>query len=113
MSKSLFTRWCMALAIGLGLLPGTAKADEHGAIYTMDNAAAGNHVLIFQRDEMGQLRNAGSIATGGSGTGAPQGLPSQASVLLSHDGQWLFGCKAGSGEISVLEISPRGVTLAD
>jgi 6-phosphogluconolactonase (cycloisomerase 2 family) len=79
----------------------------------MDNAAAGNHVLIFQRDKMGHLRHAGSIATGGSGTGAAQGLPSQSSVLLSHDGHWLFACNAGSGEVSVLRISPRGAILTD
>src|SRR5262249_51950197 len=51
--------------------------------------------------------------TGGSGTGAPQGLPSQASVLLSHDGRWLFVCNAGSSEVSVLRISPGGLTVTD
>jgi 6-phosphogluconolactonase (cycloisomerase 2 family) len=103
----------MGLALGLVLFAGTAKADEDSALYTMDNAAANNHVLIFRRGETGQLSNAGSIATGGSGTGAPQGLPSQSSVLLSHDGRWLFVCNAGSSEISVLGITPRGVSVTD
>jgi hypothetical protein len=30
----------------------------------MDNAAAGNNVLVFQRDEKGALTSAGSFATG-------------------------------------------------
>ena len=98
----MFTKSFMGLALGLGLLAGTAKADEPGVLYTMDNAAGGNHVLIFQRDAMGHLSNAGSLGTGGSGTGTAQGLPSQGSVLLSRDGRWLFVCNAGSGEISVL-----------
>jgi len=109
----MFTKSFMGLALGLGLLAGTAKADEPGVLYTMDNAAGGNHVLIFQRDAMGHLSNAGSLGTGGSGTGTAQGLPSQGSVLLSRDGRWLFVCNAGSGEISVLGISPRGVTVTD
>ena len=52
----------------------------------MDNAAAGNHVLAFGRDQSGELRGAGSFATGGNGTRA--GLSSQGSFLLSPDGQW-------------------------
>ena len=103
----------MGFALGLGLLAGTAEADELGALYTMDNAAGGNHVMIFERNQAGHLSNAGSIATGGAGTGAPQGLPSQASVLLSNDGRWLFVCNAGSGEISVLKIAPGGLTVTD
>src|SRR5689334_19204925 len=113
MRQSIFTKSCMGLTLGLGLLAGTTRADEPGALYTMDNAAAGNHVLIFQRDEGGHLSNAGSVATGGSGTGTAQGLPSQSSVLLSHDGRWLFVCNPGSSEVSVLAISPRGVAVTD
>jgi 6-phosphogluconolactonase (cycloisomerase 2 family) len=113
MKESIFTKSCMGLALGLGLIAGTVRADETGSLYTMDNTAAGNHVMIFQRNPTGHLSNAGSIATGGSGTGAPQGLPSQASVLLSHDGRWLFVCNAGSSEVSVLRVSPGGLTVTD
>ena len=113
MKELMFTKSCMGLALGLGLFAGSAKAGENGALYTMDNAAGVNHVLIFQRDAMGHLSNAGSIETLGSGTGAPQGFPSQGSVLLSRNGKWLFACNAGSDEISVLGISPQGVTVTD
>ncbi len=113
MKKSLSTTFFPGLALGLGLLTGTAKAEEDGALYTMDNAAAGNNVLAFQRDEHGGLASAGSHATGGTGTGTATGLPSQGSVLLSQDGRWLFVCNADSSEISVLSVSRRGLTLTD
>src|SRR5262249_60364658 len=74
---------------------------------------AGNNVLVFQRDENGGLASAGSVATGGAGTGTQAGLPSQGSVLLSRDGRWLFVCNAGSSEISVLGVSRQGLTVTD
>ena len=77
----------------------------------MDNASAGNHVLVFEREENGQINPRGSFATGGMGTGA--GLASQGSVLLSHDGRWLFACNAGSGEVSVFQVSEQGLVLRD
>lgn len=113
MKKSLFANCFTCLTLGLGLLTGSAKAEDGGALYTMDNAAAGNHVLAFQRNEHGGLVNAGSFTTGGTGTGTTAGLPSQGSVLLSRDGRWLFVCNAGSSEISVLAVSRGGVTLTD
>src|SRR5262245_50808107 len=98
------------LALGLAVLATTARAEERGAVYTMDNAA-GNHVLAFQRGVNGELTGAGSFATGGAGTGA--GLSSQGAVLLSRDNRWLFACNAGSSEISVLAITRNGLSLSD
>ncbi len=97
--------------LGVSVLATAAKADEAGVVYTMDNAAGGNHVLVFQRNENGNLSNAGNAATGGSGSGA--GLSSQGSVMLSRDGRWLFVCNAGSSEISVLNASENGLTVSD
>ncbi len=99
------------LAFGLALLAPTARADEGGALYTMDNAAHANHVLVFRRGENGGLTGAGSFATGGTGAGA--GLSSQGSVVLSRDGRWLFVCNPGSSEISVLAVTREGLSLAD
>ncbi len=113
MKRSLSTTFFTGLTLGLGLLTGTAKAEDGGALYTMDNATAGNNVLAFQRDEHGGLSSAGSSATGGTGTGTQAGLPSQGSVLLSRDGRWVFVCNAGSSEISVLEVSRQGLTVTD
>ncbi len=111
MKRSLSTTFFTGLTLGLGLLTGAAKAEDGGALYTMDNATAGNNVLAFQRDEHGGLSSAGSFATGGTGTGTQAGLPSQGSVLLSRDGRWVFVCNAGSSEISVLEVSRQGLTV--
>src|ERR1017187_10668530 len=77
----------------------------------MDNAAADNHVLAWKRMANGTLSGPAMHATGGAGTGA--GLSSQGSVLLSHDGRWLFVCNAGSDEISVFEVGPQGLQLVD
>jgi len=111
MKRTLFTHYCSRLVLGLSLLGTVAKADEDGALYTMDNAATGNHVLVFQRAVNGGLTSAGAFATGGSGTGA--GLSDQGAMLLSRDNRWLFVCNAGSSEISVLEVSREGLTLTD
>ena len=105
------TRYFLGLGLTSAMLATTATAQERGAIYTMDNAAGANHVLAFQRGENGELTGAGSFATGGAGTGA--GLSSQGSVLLSKDGSWLFVCNAGSSEVSVLAVTPDGLSLSD
>jgi 6-phosphogluconolactonase (cycloisomerase 2 family) len=111
MNQSIFTKLCSGLGLGLALIGTTTKADEVKAVYTMDNAAGGNHVLVFQQDEHGALHAAGSVATGGSGTGG--GLSDQGSVILSHDGQWLFVCNAGSDEISVFSTAHNRLQLVD
>jgi 6-phosphogluconolactonase len=107
-------------SLGLVLVGAKAKADEPsfttdapGVVYTMDNAAGANHVLIFRQDDHGALQAAGSVATGGAGTGANLGLPDQNAVVLSHDGKWLFVCNAGSDEISVFSTEQGGLQLVD
>jgi 6-phosphogluconolactonase (cycloisomerase 2 family) len=99
---------CTQFVFGMAAVALTATAEEGGAIYTMDNAAA-NHVLAFQRGVHGELRVAGSFSTSGAGTGA--GLSSQGAVLLSSDNRWLFVCNAGSSEISVFAVTRQGVSL--
>jgi 6-phosphogluconolactonase len=111
MKYSLLTKTFGGLGIGVALLGTTAKADHHSIIYTMDNATPANHVLIFQSEDSGQVTSAGSVATGGAGAGA--GLSDQNSVILSHDGQWLFVCNAGSDEISVFSTAGNHLELVD
>ena len=71
-------------------LPLVASASDHGpgAVYTMNNAANANRLLVFARDAKGELKLDHSIPTGGRGNGA--GLGSQGALALSHDGQWLL-----------------------
>jgi 6-phosphogluconolactonase len=106
----------LALAVtGLaGVLAGPAAADpgRHdpaGHVYTQNNSPAGNAVLAFNRDRDGRLTPAGSVATGGTGTGA--GLGSQGAVTLSGD--LLFAVNAGSNDISVLRVRHDGLRLVD
>jgi 6-phosphogluconolactonase len=120
MNNVTINRIVCCLSLGLVLAGAKARADEPsfisdapGVVYTMDNAAGANHVLIFRQDNQGTLKAAGSVATGGIGTGANLGLPDQNSVVLSHDGKWLFVCNAGSDEISVFSTEQGGLQLVD
>jgi hypothetical protein len=111
MKRSLFTTLFSGLSLSAALLGTTSKADGAVTVYTMDNAIAANHVLMFQQQN-GKINAAGSIATGGAGSGGG-GLPSQGAIQLSPDGQWLFVCNPGSSEISVFKTGPNGLALSD
>ena len=82
------------------------------AVYVQTNDAAENEIVAFSRAEDGTLAPIGRYATGGRGTGEPH-LPSQGSVVLSEDGRWLLVVNAGSDELSLFEIEPDGLRLAD
>jgi hypothetical protein len=77
MNSITISRMVGCVGLGLTLMGANAKADEHGflfqgpsVIYTMDNAASANHVLVYRQDDRGALQSAGSVATGGTGTGS-------------------------------------------
>jgi 6-phosphogluconolactonase len=82
-----------------------------GAVYTQSNAPDGNAVIAFDRAIDGRLRPAGSFSTGGTGTGA--GLASQGAVVLSDNERWLLAVNAGSDDVSVFDVQPRGLRLVD
>src|SRR5690348_1986934 len=82
-----------------------------GAVYTESNAVDGNSVLIYERSLDGRLRAAGGVKTGGTGTGS--GLGSQGAVALSDNERWLLAVNAGSDDVSVFEVQPRGLRLVD
>lgn len=88
----------------------SAGSASPGAVYTLTNAAAGNAVAVFHRSPSGELTPAGTVATGGLGTGS--GLGSQGAVALSENGRWLFAVNAGSNDVSVLEVYNGGIELA-
>lgn len=92
----------LALAHGNDEEEGPGKA----AVYTLTNATAGNAVAIFQRAEDGKLTFAGTTSTNGLGTGA--GLGSQAPVILSEDGRWLFAVNPGSNTIAAFKVLNSG-----
>jgi len=84
-------------------------AGAAGAVFTQTNATAGNAVLIYRRSADGSLSAAGSVATGGTGTGA--GLGSQGAVTLSDDGNWLLVVNAGSNDVSSFSVGDGTLTL--
>jgi 6-phosphogluconolactonase len=81
-------------------------AGAAGAVFTETNSTSGNSVLIYRRSADGSLSAAGSVATGGTGTGA--GLGSQGAVTLSEDGNWLLVVNAGSNEVSSFSVGDGG-----
>ncbi|MBI4420034.1 MAG: beta-propeller fold lactonase family protein [Gemmatimonadetes bacterium] len=86
-----------------------ADRAQPGAVYTLNNSAAGNAVLAFDRAPDGTLAAAGAYPTGGLGTGG--GLGSQGALVLSPDGRYLLAVDAGSDEVSVLRVRPGGLEL--
>lgn len=108
-------------SIGLGLLTAISVRADHdsenspspsrGAVYTMDNAASGNNVWAYGRRPDGTLTAPSLYPTQGLGSG--NGLGNQGAVLLSSDGRWLIVCNAGSDEISVFGVTPRGLIHTD
>jgi len=106
--------YCAGLALILVFTPAPSRAEirhDAGALFTMDNASAGNHVLTYRRAADGTLSFLGEFATGGIGTGG--GLGNQGALILSRSGRWLFACNAGSDEISVFRVTPHGLQLTD
>jgi 6-phosphogluconolactonase (cycloisomerase 2 family) len=110
-SKMIVTSAVFASAFLFSQAPTNAGDLESGAVYTMDNASAANHLLVYNRAADGTLSAGTAVATGGLGTGA--GLGSQGAVALSANGHWLFVCNAGSDEISVFNVTEQGPTLTD
>jgi len=84
----------------------SAAVSDPGAVYTLTNQVGGNAVAVFARGADGRLTAAGTVSTGGTGTGASLG--SQSAVTLSDDGRWLFAVNAGSNDVSVFSVSPAG-----
>ncbi len=94
-----------------GLGPAPAEAAD-GAVYVMTNARSDNRIVIYDRAANGMLTMRGSVSTGGRGSGGTiDPLASQGSLVLSEDQQWLYAVNAGSGQISVLEVTGDGLEL--
>jgi 6-phosphogluconolactonase len=82
------------------------------AVYVQTNDATDNEVLAFERRADGGLAPLERFATGGRGTGQPH-LPSQSSIVLGGDGEWLLVVNAGSDELSLFAVDGDGLVLSD
>ena len=83
---------------------GTAYAGG-GAVYMMTNAAEGNQLAVFARDNKGLLEFPVFYNTGGLGAGG--GLGSQGSIAVDAAGDTLYLVNAGDGSISVFDLSKK------
>lgn len=85
--------------------PVSTNSITPGYVYTLSNQSSGNAILLFDRAADGSLTAAGSVSTGGLGTGA--GLGSQNALVASRNGQLLFAVNAGSNTISSFRFDDR------
>lgn len=89
-------------------------AEPKGAVFVMTNAAEDNQIVAYSRDADGSLQPAGSIATGGNGSGGTvDPLHSQGSLRLSADHHMLFAVNAGSGTVSSFAVDGSTLSLVD
>jgi len=101
-----------------------------GAVFVLTNStdqvdeelgfaeAVGNEIVMYHMATDGTLHLHGRFPTGGQGAGPGtffrgDALGSGNSVQLSDDQRWLFATNAGSNEVSVFHVDPRGLTLVD
>ena len=115
--KSIRLLLVVCLSVGsFAFMDSSAMAEEEhsGAVFVMTNAASGNQVRAYVRQEDGSLQAAGEFATGGNGSGgAVDPLHSQGSLTLSADHHWLFAVNAGSGTVSSFAVEGSHLTLID
>jgi 6-phosphogluconolactonase len=74
-----------------------------GAVFTMSNAVAGNHVIAYRIGTGGALLPAGSYTTHGLWSGVS--LADQGALVLTADHHWLLVVNAGSHSISVFGVN--------
>ena len=111
-----------ALSIGSAAGEGIQGRDSHewlrggGIVYSMDNAPAGNSILVFARDRAGRLHPIrwATVRTGGAGAGnnaAVDPLGSQNSLVYDAALDMLFAVNAGDNTVTAFRIDGAGVRL--
>ena len=83
---------------------------SQAAVYVQTNESDANSIVAFGRADDGTLNELGSYATGGAGDGGAH-LTSQGSVTISQDGRQLLVTNAGSGDVSLFDISTATPSL--
>lgn len=102
----------LSLVVTAVLLPSAATAaPDPGAVYVLSNQVSGNRVLVFDRGTDGSLAPAGSVDTGGTGTGG--GLGSQGAIVVDDAGRYVYAVNAGSASISSFRVTRRGLDRVD
>ncbi len=106
----------LAVAAAAALTASAPAAAHHGRrassvvghLYVNDNTAGVNTIAAFDRHADGTLSpiSGSPFPTGGAGTGT--GIGSQGALQQSPDGRYLLAVDAGSNQISVLRVRPKG-----
>lgn len=92
------------------LLSPAQTSNSTGAVFVMTNDASNNQVIAYKRNADGSLTGRHTFNTGGRGSGGvTDPLASQGSLTLTGDHAFLLAVNAGSGDISVFQVS--GSTL--
>ena len=99
----------IAVAVPAAASASGTEALSQAAVFTLTNSATGNGVATFARSNDGTLTYAGTVASGGNGTGA--NLGSQGAIALVPDGHTLFAVNAGSDSISEFAVTNTSVQL--
>jgi 6-phosphogluconolactonase len=86
-------------------------ASTGAAVFVQTNETGENHVVAYSRAADGTLSELGSYATGGVGDGVAH-LTSQGSVVLTGDRRHVLVTNAGSGDVSVFDVSSGEPVLA-
>jgi 6-phosphogluconolactonase len=81
-----------------------SNTDTPAAVYVQTNETGENRVVAYSRRNDGTLTELGSYPTGGAGDGVAH-LTSQGSVGLTSDGRHLLVTNAGSGDVSLFDVS--------
>ena len=102
---------CLTLTLWTAVATAQATARTVGVVLTMTNAAAGNSVVVLDRDQNGNLQLAHIFPTGGSGSGS--GLGNAGGMVLTSDGRFLLVVNAGSNDISVFSLDGDVLRLVD
>ncbi len=100
LAVSLLAAAVMAAAVPMWA---AARGDRPvGQVFALDNNAARNQVVTFDRFADGRLQSARTFATGGRGSGG--GLGNQGALALSDSGNWLLAVNPGSNSVSVFYV---------
>jgi 6-phosphogluconolactonase (cycloisomerase 2 family) len=83
--------------------------DRQRVVFVQTNELDGNHIVVFNRGRNGQLRRAGTYATGGNGGIAtpgtePDRLASQGSLVYDREHKLLIAVNAGSDTVSTFKV---------
>lgn len=115
MYRNLLVSLLLAAVVASPAVAGTrGPGIPAGAVYAMTNDTGGNAIVVFDRDDDGSLTLNRSYSTRGLGgfAGEPaDALGSEGALTLSQDGRWLYAANAGSDDISVFRVLPRGLLL--